>query len=439
LQVRRSLSLTHQNALRLAVVFIAFEVLAAVAVMLLLMVPMARRGAADLSELLALAAQTWSELPPSTRPAFQRHLAEQHALVLLPTPLPDRLIEAHRGPYLQQLDKSLSDHFKRRVEVRSSTRAGEEWHWVALPSGGRTLWLGFMHSRDGTQPVATAVLVLGVGLLLAVLAAWWLARQTTAPLRRLDAAIAVLGRGETPETLPETGPRELATLARKVNALVKQVHELLDGRTTLLAGLSHDLRTPLARMRLALEMLERRPDPKWIARLETDIEEMNHLVGEMLELARGLGKESPVTIDVRCLLEDLAQRARDAGARVEIDCEPCMISAPPTALRRLLGNLIANAQRYGGEAPLEFRAERSGSLVRIDVMDRGPGVPADQIEAVFRPFHRVDASRSVTTGGAGLGLAIVQQLAQSNGWSVGIENRSGGGLTAWVTLPCGSR
>jgi two-component system osmolarity sensor histidine kinase EnvZ len=437
LQVRRPLSLTQQNALRLAVVFIAFEVLAAVAVLSLLMVPMARRGAADLSELLALAAQTWSELPPSTRPAFQRHLADHHAIVLLSTPLSDDLVEPHRGPYLQQLDKSLSDHFKQRIDVRSSTRAGKEWHWVELPSGGRTLWLGFLHSRDGTQPGATVVVVLGAGLLLAVLAAWWLARQTIAPVRRLNAAVAVLGRGETPETLPETGPRELAALAQRVNALVRQVHDLLDGRTTLLAGLSHDLRTPLARMRLTLEMLERRPDPKWIAQLDADIEEMNHLVGEMLELARGLGKEASAPMDVRLLLEELAQRARDAGTHVEIACEPCVISAPPTALRRLLGNLISNAQRYGGEAPLEFRAERSGSLVRISVMDRGPGIPADQIEAVFRPFHRVDSSRSVTTGGAGLGLAIVQQLAQSNGWTVGLENRSGGGLAAWVAVPCG--
>jgi len=434
--MRRPFSLMQQNALRLAVVFIAFEVLAAVAVMSLLMVPMARRGAADLSELLALAAQTWSELPPSTRPAFQRHLAEQHAIVLMSTPLPDELKSAHRGPYLQQLGKSLSDHFNQRVEVRSSIRSGREWHWVELPSGGRKLWLGFLHSRDGTQPVATVVVVLGVGLLLAVLAAWWLARQTIAPLQRLNAAVAVLGRGETPDTLPETGPRELAALAQRVNALVRQVHELLDGRTTLLAGLSHDLRTPLARMRLALEMLERRPDPKWIAQLDSDIEEMNHLVGDMLELARGLGKEAAAPIDVRLLLDELAQRAREAGTRVEIACEPCVVSAPPTALRRLLGNLISNAQRYGGEAPLEFRAERSGSAVRIGVADRGPGIPADQIEAVFRPFHRVDVSRSVTTGGAGLGLAIVQQLAQSNGWTVGLENRSGGGLAAWVTLPC---
>ena len=119
--MRRPLSLTQQNALLLVAVFIAFEVLTAVAVMSFLMVPMARRGAGDLSELLALTAQTWSELPPSTRPAFQRQLAEHHEIVLLPTPLPDEFEEAHRGPYLQELRKSLSVHFSQHVEVRSST------------------------------------------------------------------------------------------------------------------------------------------------------------------------------------------------------------------------------------------------------------------------------------------------------------------------------
>ena len=106
--------------------FIAFEVLTAFAVMSFLMVPMARRSASDLSELLALTAQTWSELPPSTRPAFQRQLSDQHEIVLLPTPLPDELVEAHRGPYLQELRKSLTVHFNQNVEVRSSRRAGKE-------------------------------------------------------------------------------------------------------------------------------------------------------------------------------------------------------------------------------------------------------------------------------------------------------------------------
>jgi two-component system osmolarity sensor histidine kinase EnvZ len=220
-----------------------------------------------------------------------------------------------------------------------------------------------------------------------------------------------------------------------VNALGHQVHDLLDGRTTLLAGLSHDLRTPLARMRLALEMLSRRPDPALIERLDKDVEEMNRLVGDMLELARGLGREAPEHVDVTALLREMAARAGEAGTRVEVVAESCVISAAPVALRRLLDNLLANAQRYGSGQAVELRATRSDDGVRIGVLDRGPGIPEDQIEAVFRPFHRVEPSRNPVTGGAGLGLAIVRQLAQSNGWAVGLENRSGGGLAAWVVLP----
>jgi two-component system osmolarity sensor histidine kinase EnvZ len=433
--MRRSLSLTQQNALWLVAAFVVFELIAAVAVMTFLMLPMARRAAGDFGELLALSAETWSELPPETRPAFERHLVEVHRIELLVAQPEGLQARAGHGPYVRNLERSLSGQFGTRVEVSDSQRSGEEWHWVALPSADRTLWLGFPHSRIGTQPVMTILVTLLAGCVLAGVAAWWLAHRTIEPLRRLDAAAVTLGRGETPQALPETGPRELAALAHRVNALGRQVHDLLDGRTTLLAGLSHDLRTPLARMRLALEMLARRPDPALIVRLDKDVEEMNRLVGEMLELARGLVRESPIDVDVAALLEELAAQARVAGGSIDVSTEACAVCVAPMALRRLLGNLLANAQRYGGGQPIELRAIRAGDGVRIGVLDRGPGIPLDQIEAVFRPFHRVEPSRSPGTGGSGLGLAIVRQLAQSNGWTVSLENRAGGGLTAEVLIP----
>jgi two-component system, OmpR family, osmolarity sensor histidine kinase EnvZ len=142
-----------------------------------------------------------------------------------------------------------------------------------------------------------------------------------------------------------------------------------------------------------------------------------------------------VAVDLRAMLEALAGRAWEAGAEVTVQCPELWIDAPPAALRRVLGNLLANAQRYAGTGPLELRAElREGACV-IGVLDRGPGIPEDQLDAVFRPFHRVDVSRSPTTGGTGLGLAIVRQLAQVNGWQVWLENRPGGGLAAWVRVP----
>ncbi len=415
--MRRPLSLAQQNALRLIVVFVAFEVIVALAVVWFLMVPLAQRAAEDFAELLALSAETWSELPPMTRRAFERHLVETHGIELRQAPPADAHEREGRDFYVRHVQGTLEAQFGTPIRVAATEQDGEPWHWVAIPSGGRVLWVGFPHSRVGTQPMATALITLAAGVLLAILAAVWLARRIVAPLERLDEAAAVLGRGERPALLPESGPRELAALARRVNAL------------------SHDLRTPLARMRLALEMLSRRPDPALIERLDRDIEEMNRLVGGMLELARGLGREVPRDVDVQVLLEGLASQAREAGADVVVNAEECTTSAAPMALRRLLANLLSNAQRYGGNRTVELVARREAESIRIGVLDRGPGIPPDQIEAVFRPFHRVEASRSPGTGGSGLGLAIVRQLAQANGWSVELENRTDGGLAAWVTVP----
>ncbi len=433
--MRAPLSLTQQNALRLALVFVVFEVLSAVAVVYLLMLPMARRASSDLAGLMVLSAQTWSELPPATRPAFERELLAAHGLALAETEPADAVPMQWRSPYVRQLQTGLEARTGGPVELARWERQGATWYLAALPSGGRRLWIGFPHSRIGPQPVAAVLLTLALGLMMAGLAAWWLARRTVAPLRRFDAAVASLGRGETPELLPESGPRELAALARRFNELALQVRDLLEARTTLLAGLSHDLRTPLARMRLALEMQERRPDPAWIARLDKDVEEMNRLVGELLDLARGLGQEAAQPLDLPALFAELAERARESGVEVGVNCPAIHLHAPPAALRRVLGNLLDNARRYAGDGAVEMRAELHEASCHIAVLDRGPGIPADQLEAVFRPFHRVEGSRSPVTGGSGLGLAIVRQLAQANGWQVWLENRPEGGLAAWIDLP----
>lgn len=432
----RNLSLTQQNAWRLGLVFVAFELLAALAVVTLLMMPMARRAAADLAGLMVLSAQTWSELPPDTRPAFILELQRAHQMALS-TRRPDGPpIQDWPSPYRHFLEEELTRRIGRPVAMASMAWHGGTWHWVALPSGGGVLWLGFPHGRIGPQPLVTLALTLAAGLVLALLAAWWLAQRTVAPLRRLDSAAAALGRGELPRLLPESGPRELAALAHRFNELSHQVQDLLEARTTLLAGLSHDLRTPLARMRLALEMLERRPDQAWIRRLDTDIGEMDRLVGELLELARGLGQEPATRIHIRNLLEDLAGQARQSGATVAVQAEDASLELPAASLRRTLNNLLENARRYGG-GDIILKAEMDEGHCRIGVLDRGPGIPPEQLEAVFRPFHRVEGSRSSATGGSGLGLAIVRQLAQANAWRVVLENRSQGGLAAWVHLPAG--
>lgn len=427
-------SLARQNALLLAAVFIVFELLMAAAVVWLLMLPVARRSAEDLAGLMVLAAQTWSELPPQTRPDFERELAQAH-LLSLRAELPPAGVDERHGPYLYILESVLAEKTGRLQHLSRETIQGETWYWIALPSGDASIAVGFPESRLGAQPISTLLISAIAGLLLAMLAAVWLARRTVGPLARLEQAVTEVGRGELPELLPETGPRELATLARRFNQMARQVRELLAARTTLLAGVSHDLRTPLARMRLALALLEERPTEERIARMEKDIEEMDSLIGQVLDLARGMEREAAAEIDVPALLTDMAAGAPDGRVHVRVTPRACQVQAPPSALRRVIGNLLDNALRYGVDQPVELVAEQTAKKVRIGVLDRGPGIPAEQMSAVFQPFHRVETSRSQITGGAGLGLAIARQLANTHGWQVDIGSRSEGGLEAWLTLP----
>jgi two-component system osmolarity sensor histidine kinase EnvZ len=434
--VGKHTSLVRQNALLLGLVFIVFELLAAAAVAALVMAPMARRSTDDLANLMVLSAQTWSELPPATRPDFELELARTYLLALRAEP-PKLGGDERHGAYLYFLEAALAEKTGRAQHLVRETIDGEAWYWASLPSAATSLSVGFPARRVGAQPLSAIIVSSVVGLVLALLAAAWLARRSVVPLARLEQAAAQVGRGEVMELLPETGPRELATLAHRFNEMARQVRELMANRTTLLAGVSHDLRTPLARMRLALALLEEKPTPKLIARLEQDIEEMDRLIGQVLDLARGMEREAAAEIDVPALLTDLAAGTPDGRVRVRVAPQACQVQAPPSALRRVLGNLLDNALRYGGDQPVELLAEQVGSKVRVGVLDRGPGIPAEQMNAVFQPFHRVETSRSPSTGGAGLGLAIVRQLAETHGWQVEIGPRSEGGLEAWLTLPTG--
>ncbi|QFY91038.1 HAMP domain-containing protein [Magnetovirga frankeli] len=401
----------------------------------LVMAPMARRASEDLAGLMLLAAQTYSELPPETRLDFQIELAATHQLRLR-----SRLPEIHEsgwhGIYIQALTKALAEKTGAPRPLIQSLEQGEAWFWTALPSGEASLVVGFPASRVGTHPLQMLVFSLVNGLLLAGLIALLLARRITRPLARLEQALNRVGQGETPELLAESGPRELATLARHFNQMARQVQELLSARTTLLAGISHDLRTPLARLRLALALLAQRPQAQLIERMEQDVEAMDRLIADVLDLARGLASEEAQTLELCALLREIS--AQYAPQRLQLDCPQQVmdigLNLRPQALRRVLSNLIDNALRYAAEGPVQLVLEQTQGQVRIGVLDQGPGIPEDQLQAVFRPFHRVEASRSPDTGGSGLGLAIVQQLALANGWRIALHNRPGGGLAVWLEL-----
>lgn len=432
--MRRRASLFTQVGRSLALAFVISLAVTVAAIVYFMMVPLAQRSADDLAALMVLAAQTWVELPPDTRADFEDELVARHGLWLQVEAGKPLAQHAHYYPYVLFLEAALSRRIGRQIHIKL-LEWEETWYWAEIPTSNRLIRVGFPKSRIGTQPPIAALIALLAGIFASVLTARLLARRISGPLERLSAAATRIGHGETPELLPETGPEELAALARNFNRMAREVRELLANRTTLLAGISHDLRSPLARMRVALEMLPAQTDPKLHAKLDADVEEMNRLIGNFLELARGLQSDAAQQIDLGALLTQLAEDARLSGAQVELRGGAGQVRASAMALRRVLGNLIENAVRYGEGKPIEIVCAADGDRLRVSVLDRGPGIPADQLEAVLRPFYRLERSRSKTTGGSGLGLAIAKQLADAHGWRLDLRPRQGGGLDAGLELP----
>jgi len=429
----RPVSLARQNTRLLAVAFILLELLVAGTLIAFLIQPLARRSADDLAGIMILAAQTWAELPPETRPDFELELLKSHGLAMR-AELPGPGLDEWHPPYFHLLEDALARRIGTGQHLAREEVGGVVWYWTSLPAGDRRLAVGLVQERVGARPGAALLIALLGGLAIAGGLAYGLARRITVPLARLEDMAMRVGQGENTVLLPETGPRELVAVAHRFNQMSQQVQDLLAARTTLLAGVSHDLRTPLARMAVALELLKSDPSPKLIARLEGDIEQMNRLIGHVLELARGLERETPVELDIAELLAGLSADFSTPLSPVTVHCPHCPRLVPPLALSRALDNLLQNAQRYAPDKPVDLVCVVEEERCRIGVLDRGPGIPPDKMEAMFRPFQRLESSRSPVTGGAGLGLAIVRELARANAWQVRLANRDGGGLEAWIEL-----
>lgn len=275
------------------------------------------------------------------------------------------------------------------------------------------------------------LLLAQVALLLAC--AWIAVRLATRPLAQLARAAEHMDPAGTGAPLSEEGPADVAQAARALNLLQARVATHVAERTQILAAISHDLQTPITRLRLRLEAMDESAAQE---RLLHDVDQISQLVREGVRYARGASvvTGAAVRVDVRALLDSVVGDYQDTGKAVSrIEGDDATLHTHPQALRRILQNLIDNALAYGDGADTRLRVDDPGRVC-IDVLDRGPGIPDDQLDAVLRPFHRLESSRSRATGGTGLGLAIAQQLVQALGGSLRLSNRDGGGLQASVVF-----
>jgi two-component system, OmpR family, osmolarity sensor histidine kinase EnvZ len=329
-----------------------------------------------------------------------------------------------------------------RVAGRMRTQLGQATRFAAARDGMRGFWVSFFIDEDEfwvMLPRERFEPELGLGwlgwggalLALALLGAWLIASRIARPLAGLAEAARRIGRGEAPAPLAEDGARELRTVQSAFNRMAGDLASMERERAMVLAGISHDLRTPLSRLRLALEMSG--AEAAAAQGMNADIEEMDQVIGQFLDFARGDGEQREA-VDVDALADEVAGHFAKLGKPVRRSgTAGAAIPAARMALHRALTNLVENALRYAG-GDIEVAVSQHDGHVLLEVLDRGPGIPPDEADRLKRPFTRLDEARS-GRGGAGLGLAIVERVARAHGGRFELAAREGGGLAARLVLP----
>lgn len=377
-------------------------------------------------------------LPPAQRPAFVEGFNRQA--------LAGRADRARRAsevgegprPMLTPLERG----FVRSVSARIAS-LGVEAVWRREEDGGLALrltldgsehWIvmpGVLPAREFTG----ALVAVSIGsALLALAGALWFQRRLNRPLVRVVQAAQTLAGGREPLPLPEDGPTEVATVSRSFNQLVSSLRQTERERALMLAGISHDLRTPLTKLRLGVEILRERMEPELVSSMTRSVEEMDAIVGQFLDFARSEGDERPVATSLDDMARSLAAACADHGRPVALQLGGVpALALRPQAMRRAIGNLIENAWRHG-RPPVTLSTRVDGKEVIVEVIDRGDGIDPREADELRQAFRRGQADRSGVAG-AGLGLAIVQRVAQAHGGWLELETPPGAGLHARLRLP----
>jgi len=358
-------------------------------------------------------------------------LSEREGIRVYPAEPSDKIAPSPDTPFVRMLHAEIRR--KLGEDTRFASGIGElHGFFISFDIDNDDYWVMLPRERIERQFPWQWLGWTALALLLSLIGAWLIVSRINRPLKALAAAAADIGRGETPAPLPESGPAEIQTLARSFNQMSQGLARLDADRALILAGVSHDLRTPLSRLRLSIEMSA--SDEALKLGMIDDIAEMDSIIGQFLDFARTQSEEPLTPTDVAALAREAVEQQLRKGHAVQTDIEP----VPELALRRmgikrLIANLLDNALAYGGTEVCVATRIQDGKLI-LEVRDRGPGIPREQAERLKQPFTRLEQARS-DKGGSGLGLAIVDRIARHHGGGLELLAREGGGLIARVSLP----
>jgi two-component system, OmpR family, osmolarity sensor histidine kinase EnvZ len=374
-------------------------------------------------------------IPPDQHQEFIKRLREDRGIRVV-RPRTDEALElAPDFPVLRLIRQRLKNDFGDEADffIRPRNKPDAPETFVAkITAGGSPFWVVFPRNLLVQQDFSWAWVGWGVfGGLLALAGAVFVLGRVNRPLRQLADAARAFGQGKNPEPVAEIGPSEVRAVSIAFNQMREDLADVERERATFLAGVSHDLRTPLSRLRLGIEMLP--ADKETRDDLEKDIEDINDVIEQFMDFARDESRESLEPVDVNALVRDAANRAERSGAKISLELTDVpTVKLRAMAIRRVLGNLIDNAVKHAGP-DITLRTAKTNNEVSLSVLDRGAGIPPADIERLKQPFTRLDEARSGVSG-AGLGLAIVERIAKIHGGALQLLPRVGGGLEARVTL-----
>ena len=395
--------------------------------------PRARQTAQQIASVVNITRWALITADPTKRYELLAELSQSEGIQVYVADAGERIAPLPDRPFIQEVASELKRQLGPQTQVSLSRGAGRGV-WVSFLIDREQFWVYMPLSRiERNEPLRW----IGWGVMVLVLAlggSYLIVSLINRPLRELARASRQMGRGATPPPVTEKGPSEVGAVARAFNQMAEDLKRLDDERALLLAGVSHDLRTPLSRIRLGLEMMDDKGDAGLREGLVQDIEDIDVSIGQFLDFARLRDAEAAVPeSDLNALAEHVVARYTRAGKPVT--WSPGAV--PPLALRphtmqRLLANLVDNALRHGG-SEVHVVTGADGGQAFLEVLDRGPGIPPDAAERMLQPFTRLDTARSGS--GTGLGLAIVSRIAAMHGGAVKLLAREGGGLRARIEIP----
>jgi two-component system osmolarity sensor histidine kinase EnvZ len=423
-------SLFGRSAFAILTFMLLFQIIGYYITANLIVWPLVRSSAEDVASLIELSAHTVVTAPPEQYERIRAQIVARYHFDM-------QIVNAEKPavssplPFAKLLQDALTKRLGQPIQV---VKKGDRYS-VDIPAAERVIRFSFPHSRIGTDPVLALGLMFGITVILSFAAAISIAYTITGHLRDLGRAAARVGQGHALQLDAHAGVEELDELVHSFNHMATRIQALLQNHTTLLAGISHDLRSPLTRAKIALELAETMPDATTFKDLGRYLAQLENLITEFLDFSRGVVADANTSLELSAIVAQVCRELSVNASPVQFIGKQLRAICNQSALQRVIRNLIENAQRYSNAGVVEVAISSRANTAVIEIHDRGPGIAEAERERVFLPFVRLEASRNPATGGSGLGLAIVKEICRVHYWQIALLPRPGGGLTALLEIP----